>query len=57
MKNVTKVEIFNVTGQLVKSFNYNEVEQAQINTSDLNSGMYILTIYSGSSSSSTKLMK
>jgi hypothetical protein len=57
MKDVTKVEIYNVTGQLVKSFNYNEVEQAQINTSDLRSGMYILTIYSGSSSSSTKLMK
>jgi len=57
MKDVTKVEIYNVTGQLVKSINYNAVEQAQINTSDLRSGMYILTIYSGSSSSSTKLMK
>jgi len=57
MKDVTKVEIYNVTGQLVKSINYNAVEQAQINTSDLRSGMYILTIYSGSSSSSTKLIK
>jgi len=57
MKDVTKVEIYNVTGQLVKSINYNAVEQAQIHTSDLRSGMYILTIYSGSSSSSTKLMK
>ncbi len=57
MKDVTKVEIYNVTGQIVKSFNYNSVEQAQINTSDLNSGMYILTIYSGSSTSSTKLVK
>jgi len=58
MKDITKVEIYNVTGQLVKTFeNTNAAEQAQINTSDLRSGMYILTIYSGSSSSSTKLMK
>ncbi len=55
---VTTVEIFNVNGQLVKSFiNTNAVEQTQINTSDLKSGMYILTVHSGNSSASTKLMK
>jgi len=58
MKDVNRIEIFNLTGQLVKSFNYtNNINQVQINTGDLNSGMYILTIYSGSSTSSTKLMK
>jgi hypothetical protein len=57
MKDVSKVDIYDVTGQLVKSFTYNAADQARINTSDLNQGMYILTIYSGDSSSATKLMK
>lgn len=58
MKDVNKVEIFDITGQLVKSFvNNNSAEQTQINTSDLTSGMYILTVHSGNSSTSSKLMK
>lgn len=58
MKDVNKVEIYSVTGKLLKSFDYsNAVDQAELNLSDLNSGMYILTIYSGNSSSSAKLLK
>lgn len=57
MQNVSKIEIYSVTGKLVKSFEYNTVEQASINTEDLTSGMYIMTIFSGNSSSSTKLLK
>jgi hypothetical protein len=58
MKDVTKVEIYKVTGQLVKSIDYtNAVEQTQIDLNDLNAGMYILTIYAGDSSNATKLLK
>jgi len=58
MKNVSKIEILDVAGHVVKSVDYsNVVERTQINISDLNSGMYILTIYEGSKSSATKLLK
>jgi hypothetical protein len=58
MTNVNKVEIYTISGKLVKSFVYtNSVNQVEISTDDLNSGMYILTIFSGNSSSSTKLFK
>ena len=58
MKDVNRVEIYGITGQLLKSFDYSVgVEQAEINLSDLHAGMYILTIYAGDSSSSTKLLK
>ncbi len=58
MKDVSKVEVYDVAGKLVKSFDYtNAVDQTQINLSGLNSGMYILTIYAGGSSNSTKLLK
>jgi len=58
MKNVNKVEIYNVTGKLVKSFDYNTtVDQTQINLRDLNSGMYFITIYTGNSSGSAKILK
>jgi len=58
MENVSKIEIYSVTGKLVKSIEYiNAVDQATINTEDLTSGMYIMTIFSGTSTSSTKLLK
>jgi hypothetical protein len=58
MENVSKIEIYSVTGKLVKSVEYiNAVDQATINTEDLTSGMYIMTIFSGNSTSSTKLLK
>jgi len=58
MKDVNKIEIYTITGQVVKLLNYTDaVEQTQINTSDLKTGMYILTVYTANSASSTKLMK
>lgn len=58
MTNVNKIEIYNVTGKLVKSVEYiNAVDQAIISTEDLSSGMYIMTIFAGNSTSSTKLLK
>jgi hypothetical protein len=58
MKDVNKVEIYGVTGQLLKSFDYAAgTVQAEISLSDLQAGMYILTIHAGGSTSSTKLLK
>lgn len=55
---MSKVEIYNVTGNLVKSFDYTiTVDQTQINLSELNSGMFFITIYNGSSSGSAKILK
>ncbi|MCF8366662.1 MAG: T9SS type A sorting domain-containing protein [Bacteroidales bacterium] len=53
-----RIDIYDITGQLVRSFdNTNAVEQMQINIADLTKGMYILTVRSGNSSVSSKLMK
>lgn len=38
----TKVEIYSITGQLVKSFNSNLSKEYQFTISDLNKGMYIV---------------
>jgi len=40
--NTTKVQIYSITGQLVKSFNANQSKEYQFNVSDLNKGMYIV---------------
>jgi hypothetical protein len=40
----TKVKIFTVTGQLVKSFNNQMDKDAQFNISDLNKGMYLVKV-------------
>ena len=39
---VSKVEIYSITGQLVKSFNANQSQENQFPISDLNQGMYIV---------------
>lgn len=58
MTDVNRIEIYNVSGQLVKSIVFTDaIEQTQISTEDLNSGMYIMTIFAGNSTSSTKLLK
>lgn len=58
MRDVNRIEIYNVTGQLMKSFDYvNTVNQTEIDMAELNSGMYIITIYAGGSPNSAKLMK
>lgn len=40
--NTSKVEIYSVTGQLVKSFNTNKTKEDQFNISDLNKGIYFV---------------
>ena len=40
--NTAKVQIYSITGQLVKSFNANQSKEYQFNISDLNKGMYIV---------------
>ena len=40
----TKVEIYSITGQLVKSFNANQSKENQYPISDLNQGMYIVKV-------------
>lgn len=42
----SKVQIFSVTGQLMKSFNGNQTAADQYNVSDLSNGMYVVKAYS-----------
>lgn len=53
--NTTKVQIFSITGQLVKSFNANQSKEYQFNISDLNKGMYIVKAYN--ENNQVKVMK
>ncbi|TRX35282.1 T9SS type A sorting domain-containing protein [Flavobacterium sp. ZT3R18] len=41
----SKVQIFSITGQLVKSFNKNQTIDHHYNISDLNNGMYLVRVY------------
>lgn len=43
--NTSKVQIFSVTGQLVKSFDENQTIDHHYNISDLNNGMYLIRIW------------
>ena len=43
--NTSKVQIFSVTGQLVKSFDKNQTIDHHYNISDLNNGIYLVRIY------------
>jgi 1,4-alpha-glucan branching enzyme len=43
--NTTKVQIFSITGQLVKSFNKNQTKEHQYSISDLDTGMYLVRVY------------
>ncbi len=43
--NTSKVEIFSITGQLVKSFNKNQKIDHHYGISDLNNGMYLVRMY------------
>lgn len=53
--NTTKVQVFSITGQLVKSFNANQSKEYQFNISDLNKGMYIVKAYN--ENNQVKVMK
>jgi hypothetical protein len=55
--NVSKVEIFSITGQLVKSF-ANQISGYQYNVSDLKNGMYMVKIVDENNRvKTTKLLK
>ncbi|WP_264566435.1 alpha-amylase family glycosyl hydrolase [Flavobacterium sp. N3904] len=43
--NTSKVQIYSITGQLVKSFNKNQTAGQQFSISDIDSGMYLVKIY------------
>jgi hypothetical protein len=43
--NTSKVQIFSITGQLVKSFNKNQTIDHHYGISDLNNGMYLVRMY------------
>ena len=54
----TKVEIYSITGQLVKSFNANQSKENQFTISDLNQGMYIVkTLNQNNEVKEMKLLK
>jgi len=43
--NTSKVQIYSITGQLVKSFDKNQSADHQFNISDLKTGMYLVKVY------------
>ncbi len=56
--NIEKVEIFSITGQLVKSFNGGQQEDYQYNIQDLNKGIYLVKVFDAQNKSKTmKLIK
>ncbi|MGL2965062.1 alpha-amylase family glycosyl hydrolase [Flavobacterium sp. XGLA_31] len=56
--NTAKVEIYSVTGQLVKAFTNGQLEEYEYNVSDLNKGIYLVKVTDGNSHTKTmKLMK
>jgi 1,4-alpha-glucan branching enzyme len=56
--NTSKVEIYSITGQLVKSFNPNQSKENQYSISDLKQGMYIVkTLNENNEVKEMKLLK
>lgn len=56
--NIEKVEVFSMTGQLVKSFNGGQQEDYQYNIQDLNKGIYLVKVFDAQNKSKTmKLIK
>ena len=54
---INNIQITDLNGRTVKSFNQNGVSQAQINISDLSSGMYILNVQTENGTGTTKISK
>jgi hypothetical protein len=53
---IQKVEIYNLVGQIVIGSNYDSLS-TEVNVSGLSAGSYFLTVYSGGSSSTVRLLK
>ena len=54
---INSVQITDLNGRIVKNSNTNVISEAQINVSDLNTGMYFVTVKTDAGSGTTKLMK
>src|SRR5690606_18599144 len=54
---VNGVEIVDLNGRVVKSVNFNGVTQAQINISELSSGMYLMNVSSDQGTTTKKIVK
>jgi len=54
---IDKVIITDIKGSVVKTIDFNSVMEAQISVSELNSGMYFVTVLSDSGSGTTKIIK
>ena len=52
-----KVQIFTLTGQMVKSFNMIQSKEQQFSVSDLNSGIYFVKVDDGENVYSQKLIR
>jgi len=54
---IDNVEVYNVSGALVKVFSIDNVKKAQLNISSLESGLYFVKVTSGNSTSTTRIIK
>jgi hypothetical protein len=55
---ISKVEIYSITGQLIKSFNANQSKENQYSIGDLNNGIYLVKTWNENKESKTmKLLK
>lgn len=57
INDVTKIELFDITGKLVKSIKLEFTEKTSINVSDFQNGMYIVKVYNDSGVQTTKFVK
>ena len=57
LKDVNKIEIFTVTGKRVKMIDEISSAKVTINTADLQSGLYFVTIHSNNNVQTTKFIK
>uniref|UniRef100_UPI004048BBCC T9SS type A sorting domain-containing protein n=1 Tax=Mariniflexile sp. TaxID=1979402 RepID=UPI004048BBCC len=55
--NLAKLEIVDINGRLIKTISAEKVFDKEVNTSDLNKGMYMLNIYSDKGKSTKKFIK
>ncbi|WP_291116345.1 T9SS-dependent choice-of-anchor J family protein [Flavobacterium sp. UBA6135] len=54
---INKVILTDIKGSVIKEVSFNSVMEAQLSISELNSGMYFVTIYSDNGSGTTKIIK
>jgi len=57
LKDVNKIEIFTITGKRVKMMDKISSEKVTINTADLQSGLYFITIHNNNNVQTTKFIK